>query len=312
MTTLAHRFGGLLFDRPYVLLSLTSLFWAINIVLGRFIAGTIPPVTLAWVRWMGAAIIILPFAIPYIRRDWPVIRANLGILTLLSLTGVTLYNTIAYIGLTYTQALNALLLQSTGPVLIALWSFTLFRDRLTGRQTIGIAASLLGVILIICRGDPRVLLHIELNHGDLLFLGAQVIYALYSAMLRKRPKIHWLSFLGTTIIFGAIMLTPAFLWEVGTGARPVWSPTSVAVFAYVILFPSLIAYLFFNRGVELIGANRAGPFFHLMPLFGSVIAILFLGERPMLYHAVGYAIILAGIILATRQVRKPPLAQPEP
>ncbi len=312
MTTLAHRFGGLLFDRPYVLLSLTSLFWAINIVLGRFIAGTIPPVTLAWVRWMGAAIIILPFAVPYIRRDWPVIRANLGILTLLSLTGVTLYNTIAYIGLTYTQALNALLLQSTGPVLIALWSFTLFRDRLTGRQTIGIAASLLGVILIICRGDPRVLLHIELNRGDLLFLGAQVIYALYSAMLRKRPKIHWLSFLGTTIIFGAIMLTPAFLWEVGTGARPVWSPTSVAVFAYVILFPSLIAYLFFNRGVELIGANRAGPFFHLMPLFGSVIAILFLGERPMLYHAVGYAIILAGIILATRQVRKPPLAQPEP
>jgi drug/metabolite transporter (DMT)-like permease len=310
VTSSARRLGGLLFDRPYILLSLTSLFWAINIVLGRFIAGTIPPVTLAWGRWAGAALLVLPFAWPHLRRDWSTIRAHVGLLALLSLTGVTLYNTMAYIGLGYTQALNALLLQSTGPILIAIWCFAIYGERLTGRQMAGIAASLLGVVIIICRGDLSVLMQIELNVGDIWFLSALAIYALYSALLRGRPRMHWLSFLGVTIILGALLLTPAFLWELSTGARPVWSPAAVAVFGYVIIFPSIVAYVFFNRGVELIGANRAGPFFHLMPLFGSVIAILFLGEELKAYHAFGYVLVIAGILLATRKARVQPSAEP--
>jgi drug/metabolite transporter (DMT)-like permease len=308
LITPARRLGRLLFNQPAVLLSLTSLFWAINIVLGRYVAGTIPPVTLAW----GATVIVLPFAFAHVKRDWPVIRAHLGLMALLALTGVTLYNTMAYIGLEHTEALNALLLQSTGPILIAIFCFVLYRDRLTGRQMAGIAASLFGVVIIVCRGDLAVLLQIELNIGDLWFLAALAVYALYSALLRKRPKMHWLSFLATTIGLGTLLLTPLFIWELSTGLRPAWSPAVVAVFAYVIIFPSMVAYLFFNRAVDLIGANRASPFFHLIPLFGSVIAILFLGEIPKSYHAVGYALVIMGILLATYNTRKPPVATAEP
>jgi drug/metabolite transporter (DMT)-like permease len=303
VTPASSRFGGLL-DRPYLLLSLTSLFWATNIVLGRFIAGTIPPVTLAWVRWAGAAVILLPFAWPHIRRDWDALRSRFGVVLILALTGVTLYNTLAYIGLTHTQALNALLLQSTAPVMIAIMTFFMYGDRLTGRQLSGILVSLLGVVTIICRGDPRVLLSVEMNEGDLWMICALAIYAFYSAILRKKPQVHHLSLLGATIGLGAILLTPIFLWEVSTGARAVITPTTIAVFVYVAIFPSILAYLFFNRGIELIGANRAGPFFHLMPLFGSVIAIIFLGERPMWFHAAGYALVVTGIFMATRRNRK--------
>ncbi|GGE39293.1 transporter [Agaricicola taiwanensis] len=303
------RFFGL-YDRPYLLLSLTSLFWATNIVLGRFIAGSIPPITLAWVRWAAAAVILAPFAWHHVRRDWPALRERIGVVIVLSLTGITLYNTMAYIGLTHTQALNALLLQSTVPVMIAVMTFFMYGDRLTGRQLSGILTSMLGVVTIICRGDPRVLLSVELNQGDIWMLSALAIYAFYSAVLRKKPQVHPLSLLCATITLGAILLTPFFLWELSTGARPVVSAATVAVFVYVAIFPSLVAYLFFNRGVELIGANRTGPFFHLMPLFGSAIAILFLGERPMWFHALGYALVVTGIFLATRRSRPEPQLAP--
>lgn len=291
-------------DRPYVLLSLTSLFWSINIVLGRFIAGTIPPATLSQFRWIGAALIALPFAWPHLRRDWPTIRQNAGILLFLSFTGITLYNMMAYYGLQYTQAINALLVQSTAPLLIGLWSLVLFRDRLTLAQLAGIAVSLFGVLVIISRGNPTVLARLALNPGDVWFVAALAIYALYAALLRKRPAIHFLSFLGVTIAAGAIMLIPFSVAEFLAGYRINPTPAAFAVLAYVIVFPSIIAYICFNRGVELIGANRAGPFFHLIPIFGSAIAILFLGERPEWFHGAGYALIIIGIVAAQKGARR--------
>jgi drug/metabolite transporter (DMT)-like permease len=290
-------------DRPYLLLSLTSLFWAINIVLGRFIAGTVPPATLSQIRWAGAALILLAVGWRHLRRDWPVIRANLPILLILSLTGVTLYNTVAYTGLNYTQAINALLMQSSGPLLVALWSLILFRDRLTRAQLIGIVISLLGVTTIVTRGHPDVLLGLTLNLGDVLLVVAMAIYALYAVLLRKRPPIHFLSFLSFTFGAGAVMLIPIFLAEFGAGYRMNPTPAAFAVILYVIIFPSVLAYFCFNRGVELIGANRAGQFFHLIPVFGSAIAIVFLGERPEWFHGVGYLLIIAGIVVAQRNWR---------
>ncbi len=296
--------GRSFFDRPYLLLSLTSLFWAINIVLGRFIAGTIPPVILSEIRWACAALIALPFAWDHLRRDWPLIRHTLPMMLLLSLTGIATYNTLAYTGLQYTEAINALLMQSAGPLLIALWSLVLFRDRLTAGQLLGILTSLFGVLVIILRGDPAALLSLHLNPGDLWMLVALVVYGLYAASLRRRPPIHPISFLAFTMAAGAIMLFPAAVIEFTAGRRIHPTPAAFAVFAYVAVFPSLLAYLFFNRGVELIGANRAGPFFHLMPVFGSVIAIVFLGERPQAFHAVGYALIIGGIFIAQAWRRK--------
>ena len=160
------RVGGWLSDQPYLLLSLTSLFWAGNTVLGRFVVGHIPPMTLAFGRWAGAFLILLPFAAGHLRRDWLVIRKNAALMALLALVGFSAYNTMAYYGLQYTTAINGLLLQSIGPLFVALWTFALFGDRLTLRQAGGICVSLTGVIVIICHGSLAILLGIAFNRGD--------------------------------------------------------------------------------------------------------------------------------------------------
>lgn len=310
MPSLFARWGRSLFDRPYLLLSLTSLFWAGNIVLGRFVAGKVPPVGLAWVRWAGSFALLIGFAWPHLKRDWPTIRRHKWRLALMAFAGIGTYNTMAYWGLQYTEALNALLIQSTGPLLIAVWSILLFRDAPTGAQIIGVVTSLAGVATILTRGEPASILRLGFNAGDIWVLSAMVVYAFYSAILRLKPALHWLSFLAFTIGLGAAMLTPVFLWEISQGRTIGFDPTTLGVLAYVVIFPSTLAYLFFIRGVELIGANRAGPFFHLMPVFGAALAILFLGERPQLFHAVGFALVLAGVVVAAKKPREAGMPEP--
>ncbi|EKS36814.1 MAG: EamA family transporter [Afipia sp. TMED4] len=290
-----------LMNRPYLLLSLSSLFWAGNIVLGRFIAADFPPMALSFLRWAFACLIVLPFAWPHLRAEWPVLRKHLPILTLLTLTGLAGYNAIAYLGLRYTEALNALLIQSSGPLIVALWSFVLLGIRLTWPQTIGIGISLLGVLTILSRGDPVALTSIHLNKGDLIFTTALIIFGLYSVLAVKRPAIHPLTFMGFTSGYATVLLIPAVIAEAASGHTPSLSVNNALTLAYVAIFPSILAYLFFNRGVELIGANRAAPFFHLIPVFGSVLAIAFLGERPQLFHVAGYALVLTGVVIAARR-----------
>jgi len=290
-----------LMNRPYLLLSLSSLFWAGNIVLGRFIAADFPPMALSFLRWAFACLIVLPFAWPHLQTEWPVIRKHLPILTLLTLTGLAGYNAIAYLGLRYTEALNALLIQSSGPLIVALWSFVLLGIRLTWPQTIGIGISLLGVLTILSRGDPVALTSIHLNKGDLIFTTALIIFGLYSVLAVKRPAIHPLTFMGFTSGYATVLLIPAVIAEAASGHTPSLSVNNALTLGYVAIFPSILAYLFFNRGVELIGANRAAPFFHLIPVFGSVLAIAFLGERPQLFHVAGYALVLTGVVIAARR-----------
>lgn len=297
------RLGRWLYGQAYLLLVLTTLFWAGNIVLGRFVAGHVPPVALAFVRWGGAFLILLPFAWPHLKRDWPEIRRHMPMMLVLSFTGITSFNTMVYFGLQFTGALTGVLLQSSQPLLIALATFMLFGERLTGRQALGIAISLAGVTTIICQGDVGRLAAIRFNFGDILILAAVALYALYSALLRRRPSIHWISFLAGTFLIGDILLLPVLAWEMSTGYVLKPDLFTLGACLYVAVFPSLIAYAFFNRGVELIGANRAGPFFHLMPLFGALMAVFFLGERFQAYHAVGMVAILSGVALATRPAR---------
>jgi drug/metabolite transporter (DMT)-like permease len=295
------RAGGWLFDQPYLLLSLTSLFWAGNTVLGRFIVGHVPPMTLSLVRWTGAFLILLPFAAGHLARDWPLIRKNAALMTLLAVVGFSAYNTMAYYGLQYTTAINGLLLQSIGPLFVALWTFALFGDRLTLRQAVGICVSLGGVVVIICHGSLAVLLGIAFNRGDVWFVIALVFYGFYMAMLRKRPPIHPLSFLAVGMGGGAVFLIPLVVLEIASGRTMVFDAESILSFAFICIFPSLLGYLFLNRGIELVGANRAAPFIHLVPVFGSVLAIVLLGERFELYHAVGYGLVFSGITIATRK-----------
>ncbi|NVN87950.1 MAG: DMT family transporter [Rhodopseudomonas sp.] len=290
-----------LFDQPYLLLSLTSLFWAGNAIVGRAAAGQIPPVTLSFVRWLGAFLIVLPFAWRHLAKDWPAIRRHLGLMVGLSLSGIAIFNTLQYTALEHTTALNILLFQSAGPLFVAIWSLILLGIRLTLAQALGILVSMIGVLVILLHGDLTALAGIDLNPGDLLFIAAMAIFGFYSALSQKRPAIHGLSFLAFTFGCGALCLVPAFLWELS--ARPVAqiNAANLGSLAYVAVFPSVLAYLCFNRGVQLIGANRAAPFFHLIPVFGSAMAIAFLGERPQLYHAFGYALVLAGVIVAARK-----------
>jgi drug/metabolite transporter (DMT)-like permease len=292
---------GWLFDQPYLLLTLTSLFWAGNTILGRFIAGHVPPITLALIRWSGAFAILLPFAAAYLKRDWPVIRQHAGQLALIAFTGFSVYNTMAYYGLQYTTAINGLLLQSVAPLFVAMWSFALFADRLTLRQAFGICVSLIGVVVIVCHGSLDVLLAVGFNRGDVSFVLALVIYGFYAAYLRKRPAIHPFSFLAVGMGLGAVFLVPGAVWEIASGRTIVFDTESFITFAFICIFPSLLGYLFLNRGIELIGANRAAPFIHLVPVFGSVLAIVLLGESFELYHAIGYALVFAGITVATRK-----------
>jgi drug/metabolite transporter (DMT)-like permease len=290
-----------LIDQPYLLLSLTSLFWAGNIVLGRYVAGHVPPMTLSCVRWIGAFLMLWPFARPHLKRDWPRLRARLPLMVALSATGFAINNALSYRALQYTEALNALLIQSSGPLFVAVWSLLLFGVRLTWAQLAGITISLVGVLTIILRGDFTALAGIRFNKGDVMFAGALLAFGLYSAMMTRRPVTHQLSLISFTTLCGAALLLPFSIWELSTGVTFNYDLLTLATLAYVVIFPSTLAYLFFNRGIALIGPNRAAPFFHLVPVFGSAMAILLLGEQPRLFHLVGYALVLAGVVIASRQ-----------
>jgi drug/metabolite transporter (DMT)-like permease len=287
--------------QPYLLLSLTSLFWAGNIVLGRYVAGHVPPMTLSCVRWIGAFCMLLPFARPHLARDWPALRARLPLVIALSATGFAVNNALSYWGLQFTQALNALLIQSSGPLFVALWSLILFGARLTLGQLAGIALSLAGVLTIILRGDLAALAGIRFNVGDLMLAGALVAFGLYSALMTRRPVTHQLSLISFTMAFGALLLVPLSLWEYSIGVTLKFDTMTILTLIYVVIFPSTLAYLFFNRGIAMIGPNRAAPFFHLVPVFGSAMAILLLGEEPRLFHLAGYILVLAGIVIASRK-----------
>jgi drug/metabolite transporter (DMT)-like permease len=301
--SLASRF----WQQPYLLLTLTSLFWAGNLVLGRFVAGHVPPVMIGITRVTGAMLILLPFAWPHLVRDWPLIRRHLPFFLLLAFTGFSGSNVLSYFGLQYTQALNALLLQSANPLIVAIWALIILRVRLTWPQAGGIAVSMLGVLTIVLRGDFATLTNVNFNIGDILMIGAMFLFGIYSSMMKLRPPIHQLSVLTFCFGMSTLFLAPALMWEMSTGYIVQFDAMSVGSLLYAMIFPSIVSYLFFNRGIQLVGPNRAAPFLHLMPVFGSAMAILLLGEKLQGFHLAGYVLVLIGIFIASRR-RSSPIA----
>jgi drug/metabolite transporter (DMT)-like permease len=293
--------GNWLANQPYLLLSITALCWAGNAIVGRLAAGHIPPVTLSFLRWSLAFLTVLPFAWTHLKRDWSAIRSHLGIMIVLSVTGIGAFNTLQYWSLEHTQALNTLLLQSAGPLVVAVWSLILLGVRLTLAQAAGVVLSLAGVLVILLHGDLTALKSIEFNKGDIIFTVALAIFGLYSVLSLKRPQIHGLSFVAFTFGCGAACLVPLWIWELLS--RPVMQidAANLLTLFYVAVFPSTLAYICFNRGVQLIGANRAAPFFHVVPVFGSIMAIIFLGEHPQPFHFLGFALVLTGVFVASRK-----------
>src|ERR1700761_7078825 len=238
-TAQAPPSGYWIANQPYLLLCITAACWAGNAIVGRLAAGHIPPVTLSFLRWSAAFLIILPFAWKHLKRDWAAIRGKLGVMLLVSVTGIGVFNTLQYWSLEYTTALNTLLLQSAGPLIVAVWSLLPLGVRLTLAQAIGVLLSLVGVVVILMHGDVTALSNISFNKGDLIFLFAMVIFSLYSVLTLKRPAIHPLSFAGFTFGAGAACLIPLLIWELMT--RPLMALDAKNLFSigYVALFPSI-------------------------------------------------------------------------
>ena len=290
-----------LWSSAWPLLALCNLFWAGNIVIGRAVAGQVPPIALAYWRWTGAFMLAFGFAWPHLKHDWPLLLRHWRMMLLLALTGFATYNTMSYIGLQYTTALNALLLQSVMPVLILIWAFALYGERPSAWQSLGVVVSLVGVASIASGGSLDTFLQLSFNRGDTWILVALALNAVYAPLLRRRPAVHPLSFIVVAMGLASLMMLPFYLYEASGGAVIRGGLPSYAAIAYAAVLPSFVAYAFFTRGVELIGAARAGQSAHLMPVIGSELAVLFLGERFHVYHAAGALLIGAGILLASRK-----------
>jgi drug/metabolite transporter (DMT)-like permease len=297
------------FNHPGLLLSLTSLFWAGNMVLGRAVVGLIPPVSLACLRWAIASLLLMPFAWPYLRKDWRKIAKSWKIMLFLGIVGPGFYNTLSYLGLVQTEALNGLVLSAAGPMFIALAAWSIFGDPLPPVQLFSLATGFIGVLLIIARGDLSSLAALRINPGDGFLLAGLLMWSIYTAFLRKRPAVSWQSFNAVSYSVAAFANLPFALGEQRLGHVISGNFATVAAIFYTAIFPSLIAYIFYNRGVELLGPTRAGFYFFLVPVFGALLAMVFLGEQLHLYHAAGFALIIAGVVLGSRRPRN---AEPAP
>ncbi len=298
---------------PYLLLSLTSLFWSLNWVVGRALVGHVSPFALTFMRWVVAVSVMVPFAWPSIRAHWPVIRRHWKTIAWLGFWGTGLHNAFAYVGLQYTTATNGVILNSSIPVMIILLAWVVYRETITRLQAAGVLVSLAGIVVIISRGDLAVLATLELNKGDLIVLAGMVFWAAYTVFLRmKPPELPGLAMLACCACVGVVLLLPFFLAEMlFFDGRIELSGASVAAMLYIGIFPSFVGYIFWNRGVAEVGGTVAGLFVHLMPAFGALLAWLFLDERIHLYHFGGIALILAGITLTSRGRRATPAPGPE-
>jgi drug/metabolite transporter (DMT)-like permease len=293
---------------PYLLLTLTVLFWSGNFVLGRGIRELIPPVSLNYWRWVGALMILIPFSWRAVRRQRVLLLTHWKLLALLALPSITIFNTFIYTALQTTTAINTALVNAMIPIFISVIAWVAFKERLTLRQAAGVCISLAGLVFIVTRGNYAALKMLTLSSGDFWTLGASLSWAIYSVMLRKRPAgMDPIAFLTAIIIIGLLYALPFYVWEVWhKGAFKMTIP-SLAALGYVALFPSVLSYTFWNSGVVKVGANRAGIFIHLMPVFSVVLAILFLDERLRLFHFFGILLIFIGIVLTTvRSFRKAP------
>ena len=293
----------------YAILTLTTLFWGGNVVAGKLAVGQIEPNTLMILRWTGALLVVLPFAIAPIRRNWAEIRRRWWLFLFYGAVGFATFNVLVYIAAYHTSGVNAAIEQVTINIFVMLFNFLLFRTRVAGLQLAGVALTILGVAVTASHGDLGRLLALEVNVGDLLVILASLAYAVYSIALRWKPHTHWLSFFAAAVM-GAI-LASIFYQEVlggGIGAffiqLPQITPLGWIIVAYTVLFPSVISQVLYVRGVEMVGSNRASLFINLIPIFGTIGSVLVLGERLESFHLVAATLVITGIVLAELAVRR--------
>ena len=289
-----------IWNHAYLLMALTAIAWSGNAITARGLNDIIPPVGLAFWRWVVAAPILLVIAWPHLREDLPKVKENLPFLLVLSALSVAAYNTLLYQGLLSTTAINSFLINTLRPSIIVLLSIIFFRQGITLLQSLGFSLAFIGTITIVVRGDSSRLLNLDFNIGDLWILAATVCWAIYTVLLKKRPKMHATSFLAFTVILGILMLFPFYVWETIFIKPTPLRVETVGGVLYLAVISSIVAYLCYNRAVEIGGANKAGQVSYMLPIVGSGLAILLLGERFEFYHVIGFSLILAGVYFGSK------------
>ena len=289
----------------YIFLILTTLFWSGNFIVGKAASlFEIPPFTLNFYRWTFAWLILAPFTLKEIVAKKNYILENIKLIIILGITSITIFNSIVYYSLNFTQVISGVLMISTIPVMIIIFCWLFKIEKTNIYQILGVIFSLSGVVVIITKANFNILVNLNFNKGDLWMVVAMFSWAMYSALLRKKKlEISQLSLLQTIISAGLIFLLPAYLIELALGYKASIHLPFVLTLTYVVLFPGLASFIFWIKGIAMIGSNRAGIFLHLMPIFSTIMAILIFKEKFMFFHLAGAALIITGIVLSSKGKR---------
>lgn len=286
--------------RPYLLLTLTALFWGGNAVAGKLAVGEISPMALTSLRWVLVCLTLLPFLRHDLRAAWPVLKARWASLTLMGGLGFTGFSALFYLAAHHTSGVNLTILQGSIPVLVILGASVIFGTAIRALQVVGMLLTIAGVIITAAHGDLGTLSGLVFNIGDAWMLIACVFYAGYTLALRQRPALPGLTVFAALAVIACLTSLPLLGWEVANGTVQWPTAKGWLILLYVAFLPSLIAQIFFMRGIELIGPGRAGLFVNLVPVFGAFMAVIVLGEHFALYHALALAMVISGILVAER------------
>ncbi len=287
-------------DNPFAVLPLASLCWAGNVIASRLAVGAVSPMALTTLRWLGVLAILAVIARGTVARDWPVLKTRLPYVFLMGAMGFTAFNAFYYVAAHFTAAVNIGIIQGGIPGLVFVLAFLVRGTPARPAQIAGMAATLVGVAVLAAKGDLSTLASLAFNLGDLLMVGACCVYAIYTVLLPDRPQVAGLSFFAGLAVAAFITSLPLLAGEIALGAFQWPTARGWAAIAYCAVFPSVLAQIFFVRGVELIGPGRAGVFVNLIPVFASVLAVVVLGERFEGYQAAALALVLGGILFAER------------
>ena len=289
----------------YLYLFLTVTFWAGNFVVGKLASiYEVPPFSLNFYRWLFAWLILAPFTIPEILEKKNYIIKNYKLFIILGVTSITIFNSIVYYSLNFTQVISGVLMISTIPVMIMLFSSILKIERTNIFQIIGVVFSFAGVIMIITKANLEILKNLDFNKGDITMVIAMFSWALYSTLLKgKKYELSQISLLQVVITFGLVFLIPVYFIEYQIGFRINLELPFILILSYVVLFPGLASFLLWIKGISMIGANRSGVFLHLMPILSAIMAMIFFSEKFMFYHILGACFIITGILLSNKKVK---------
>jgi drug/metabolite transporter (DMT)-like permease len=285
---------------PYALLVVATLLWGGNFVIGRAITSSLPPFTLSFLRWCTAFLIFLPFAWRNLQKEWGSVKKYWPIVIIMALTGITGFNTLLYIALHYTTSINASLVNTSTPIVIFMLSFIMLRERLNNNQIIGTILSLLGIIFILSKGSLDTLLNFSFNSGDLIVIAAVICWSIYSLLIKQYAgRLPGFSTFAVCMMLGILILLPFFIHEANT--TPIhWSLGSILTILYTGIFASIVAFMSWNTAVARIGANKAGVFLNLIPVFAAIFAVLFIDEKLAWYQAAGGTFVILGVYISTR------------